>query len=230
MQRASESISKIAVALAKAQAELENPEKSLTATIPSPFPHGENRSFRYASLARGLEIVRKCLSKHEIAPVQTTAIDSDSGLIKLTTTLVHGSGEWIASDWPVCAVTETGAPHRMGAALTYARRYALFTLVGIAGEDDLDAPDLPATGLSPEAQTSPPKPEQGAGLIGHPSPSQAAQQPLQAAERRARTQRQKPPSLSRDASENLRRRLMSELEQLGELEAVAAWAHLSLPL
>ena len=44
----------------------------------------------------------------------------------------------MASDWPVCPVAETAAPHRMGAALTYARRYALFTLVGIAGEDDLD--------------------------------------------------------------------------------------------
>ena len=42
----------------------------------------------------------------------------------------------------VCPVSETAAPHRLGAALTYARRYALFTLVGIAGEDDLDAPDL----------------------------------------------------------------------------------------
>ena len=194
MQRASESISKIAVALAKAQAELENPEKSLTATIPSPFPHGENRSFRYASLASGLEIVRKCLSKHEIAAVQATAIDSDSGLIKLTTTLVHGSGEWIGSDWPVCAISETGAPHRMGAALTYARRYALFTLVGIAGEDDLDAPDL----LSLEAQTSPPKPEQGSGLTGHPSPSPPPGRPLQAAEKRARTQRPQPPRLSPD--------------------------------
>src|SRR6201981_3976371 len=161
MQRASESISKIAVALAKAQAELENPEKSLTATIPSPFPHGESRSFRYASLASGLEIVRKCLSKHEIAAVQATAIDDDRGLIKLTTTLVHGSGEWIASDWPVCAVTETGAPHRMGAALTYARRYALFTLVGIAGEDDLDAPDLtPSAGPSP-----------GSSVYSKPSPA-----------------------------------------------------------
>src|SRR5436190_11890593 len=49
---------------------------------------------------------------------------------------------WVCSDWPVCPATETAAPHRMGAALTYARRYALFTLVGIAGEDDLDAPDL----------------------------------------------------------------------------------------
>jgi hypothetical protein len=49
------------------------------------------------------------------------------------TVLAHASGEWIASDWPVCAISETAAPHRMGAALTYARRYALFTLVGIAG-------------------------------------------------------------------------------------------------
>jgi hypothetical protein len=229
-QRASENISKIAVALAKAQAELENPEKSLTATIPSPFPHGENRSFRYASLASGLEIVRKCLSKHEIAAVQSTAIDSDSGLIKLTTTLVHGSGEWIASDWPVCAVIETGAPHRMGAALTYARRYALFTLVGIAGEDDLDAPDLPTTGLSPGAETSSPKPELGAGLIGHPSPSQATGRPLQAAERRTRTQRPQPPRLLPDASEELRHQLMSQLKLLDSPEALAMWAHRALPL
>jgi ERF superfamily len=72
--------------------------------------------------------------------VQTTAIDQVAGLIRLTTTLAHSSGEWISSDWPVCSVAETAAPHRMGAALTYARRYALFTLVGIAGEDDLVVP------------------------------------------------------------------------------------------
>src|SRR5215211_7289192 len=90
----------------------------------------------------GLEIVRKVLGAHEIATVQTTSIDSESGLIRLTTVLAHSSGEWVSSDWPVCPVSETAAPHRMGAALTYARRYALFTLVGIAGEDDLDAPEL----------------------------------------------------------------------------------------
>src|SRR5689334_7349827 len=67
-----------------------------------------------------------------------------AGIINLTTVLAHSSGEWIASDWPVCAIAETVAPHRMGAALTYARRYALFTLVGIAGKDDIDAPDLKA--------------------------------------------------------------------------------------
>jgi hypothetical protein len=86
--------------------------------------------------------VRKTLGQHEIATVQTTAIDQAAGIVNLTTILAHSSGEWIASDWPVCSVAETERPHRMGAALTYARRYALFTLVGIAGEDDLDAPDL----------------------------------------------------------------------------------------
>ena len=147
MQRSSESIGAIASALAKAQSELTNPEKSLVATIRSPFPRESDRTFRYASLSSGLDIVRKALGKHEIATVQTTSIDKDAGLIRLTTVLAHSSGEWVSSDWPVCPVGETAAPHKMGAALTYARRYALFTLVGIAGEDDLDAPDLPVNAI-----------------------------------------------------------------------------------
>ena len=158
MHRSSESIGTIAGALAKAQAELSNPEKSLTATIRSPFPREDDRTFRYASLASGLDIVRKALGRHEIATVQTTAID-EAGLIRLTTVLAHSSGEWVSSDWPVCPVSETSAPHRMGAALTYARRYALFTLVGIAGEDDLDAPDL---GAAPKAGPDQPSPAQRA--------------------------------------------------------------------
>src|SRR5664279_817449 len=141
MHRSSDSIGAIATALAKAQGELTNPEKALTATIRSPFPREADRTFRYASLASGLDIVRKSLGQHEIATVQTTAIDQASGQIRLTTLLAHASGEWISSDWPVCAVSEMAMPHRMGAALTYARRYALFALVGIAGEDDVDAPD-----------------------------------------------------------------------------------------
>jgi hypothetical protein len=141
MHRSSESIGAIAAALAKAQVDLSNPEKSLVATIQSPSPRDAERTFRYAPLSSGLDIVRKSLGKHEIATVQTTAIDAESGLVRLTTVLAHSSGEWISSEWPVCPVSETATPHRMGAALTYARRYALFTLVGIAGEDDLDAPD-----------------------------------------------------------------------------------------
>src|SRR5215468_8633093 len=205
MQRASETIGKIAGALAKAQAELENPEKSLTATIPSVFPREESRTFRYASLASGLEIVRKCLSKHEIATVQATAIDRDSGLIRLTTTLVHGSGEWMASDWPVCPVSETAAPHRMGTALTYARRYALFTLVGIAGEDDMDAPDL-------AMPTQQPRPQNGPAGLAQPSPAQTAGQPLPPPGRRSRTERPRPAGLPSNASKDLRDQLISELD------------------
>src|SRR5215203_2552741 len=151
MHRSSESIGAIAAALAKAQAELTNPEKSLTATITVSGPGGGERAFRYAPLSAGLEIVRKSLGGHEIAALQTTAIDTEAGLVRLTTVLAHSSGEWISSEWPVCAVSETATPHRMGAALTYARRYALFTLVGIAGEDDLDAPD---TGLAHESRAA----------------------------------------------------------------------------
>ena len=142
MQRTSKSNATLAAALAKAQVELINPEMSPVATIRAEGPGKVDQAFRYASLASGLEIVRKILGHHEIATVQTTSIDPAAGIINLTTVLAHSSGEWIASDWPVCPVSETETPHRMGAALTYARRYALFTLVGIAGEDDLDAPDL----------------------------------------------------------------------------------------
>jgi hypothetical protein len=142
MPRSSESVGALASALAKAQAALVNPEKSLTATIRGARAGEGERSFRYAPLASGLDIVRRTLGQHEIATVQTTAIDQTAGMVNLTTTLAHASGEWIASDWPVCPIAETANPQRMGAALTYARRYALFTLVGIAGEDDLDAPDL----------------------------------------------------------------------------------------
>ena len=148
MQRSSETIGAIAAALAKAQAELTNPEKSLIATIRAIGPRERDQTFRYAALSSGLDIVRKTLGSHEIATVQTTAIDKEAGWIRLTTTLAHASGEWLSSEWPVCPITEAAAPRRMGAALTYARRYALFTLVGIAGEDDLDAPDLAAGGNS----------------------------------------------------------------------------------
>src|SRR5262245_62079608 len=155
MPRSSETVAALTAALAKAQAELINPEKSLTATIRGGRAGEGEKSFRYAPLASGLDIVRKTLGQHEIATVQTTALDSEAGLINLTTMLAHASGEWIASDWPVCPVTDLASPQRMGAALTYARRYALFTLVGIAGEDDLDAPDLCFPGSAAEPMRGP---------------------------------------------------------------------------
>src|SRR3954469_22761409 len=142
MHRSSESMGTIAAALAKAQLELTNPAKSLVGTLPGMTPNGD-RSFRYAPLSSGLDLVHKSLGRHEIATVQTTAVDGTAGIVRLTTVLAHASGEWISSEWPVCKVSGTDAPQRMGAALTYARRHSLFALVGIAGEDDLDAPDQP---------------------------------------------------------------------------------------
>src|SRR5882762_3686627 len=139
MHRSSESVAAIATALAKAQIELSNPEKAMVGTVynnRSDTP----QSFRYASLSSGLDIVRKTLGGQQIAVAQTTDIDRAGGMVNLTTVLLHTSGEWISSDWPVCRTSEISAPRRMGAALTYARRYALFTMVGIAGEDDLDTP------------------------------------------------------------------------------------------
>jgi ERF superfamily len=142
MHRSSESIGAIAAALAKAQTELTNPEKSLVGIIGGSSPRDLGRAFRYAPLSSGLDIARKSLGRHAIAIVQSTALDKDTGLVRLHTMLAHSSGEWLSSEWPVCPIGDTASPQRMGAALTYARRYALFTLVGIAGEDDLDAPDL----------------------------------------------------------------------------------------
>jgi hypothetical protein len=220
MQRCSESIGTIAAALAKAQAELTNPEKSQVATIRSPFPREADRSFRYASLASGLDIVRKVLGKHEIATVQTTAIDQEAGFIRLTTLLAHASGEWVSSDWPVCPVAETAAPHRMGAALSYARRYALFTLVGIAGEDDLDAPDLPVIPLSGGGSEAG-QPEKS---NGHAEAAAATQVPPKGRGARAKLVTPRPALLPPDQSAAVRDRLLGEVGGLMSADAAATWA------
>jgi len=221
VQRCSETIGTIAAALARAQAQLVNPEKSLVGTIRSDQTSGAERSFRYAPLSSGLDIVRKTLSQHEIATVQTTSIDATVGIVRLSTVLAHASGEWIASDWPVCSISETATPHRMGAALTYARRYSLFTLVGIAGEDDLDAPDL-VSPVAPEAKADPPSGNkkyrfndgQGRSILqgsgGHRT--KPGQNPSR-------------PKLESRASAALRDKLTTELGAISSADEAATWAH-----
>lgn len=206
MHQASEQIGAIAAALARAQAELTNPEKTLTGMIRSPFLRDDDRTFRYASLASGLDVVRKTLSRQEIATIQTTRVEESTGHVHLTTLLAHSSGEWISSDWPVCAARDVEAPHRMGAALTYARRYALFALVGIAGEDDLDAPDAvagPPAARPPAASGGTPQPPKGilnrAPLLGLPQ------------------------------SAELRDHLLHQLASLTASADLLAWAKASLP-
>ena len=221
MHRSSESIGAIAAALAKAQAEITNPEKSLTATIRSPFLRQGDQTFRYAPLSTGLDIVRKALGRHEIATVQTTAIDNEAGLIRLTTILAHASGEWMSSDWPVCPVSETAAPHRMGAALTYARRYALFTLVGIAGEDDLDAPDLTAPTVPDSGPERPVTSNRIAGLNGGRGAGAASSFRRK---EKAHTATIKP-LLDPDGSGALRDQLLTDVDHLSSADAAATWAH-----
>jgi hypothetical protein len=171
-------------------------------------------------LCSGLDIVRKSLGRHEIATVQTTTLNKETGLIHLTTMLAHSSGEWLSSDWPVCPISETSAPQRMGAALTYARRYALFTLVGIAGEDDLDAPDLPALRPHPaettaEPRSANPRKSDGNGARkagGHPQSASRTSV-------RAPAMQLTPPE-----SASLLEQLMSDVQELKSPETALAWA------
>ena len=256
MQRSSESIGAIAAALAKAQAELTNPEKSLTATIRAAEPRDNDQTFRYAALSSGLDIVRKALGGHGIATVQMTAIDKEAGLIRLTTTLAHSSGEWLSSEWPVCATTETAAPRRMGAALTYARRYALFTLVGIAGEDDLDTPDL---NLRVEAVSKREAPAKGNGASSTGNAETAELEPKRAAtaesleakaeadalpttlsngqwngrRKRASSEariRSTCPMLSIEESAARSDRLIADLTQFQSADEAADWVYQNMPL
>ena len=151
-------------------------------------------------------------------------------LVNLTTVLAHASGEWIASDWPVCPVTDTASPRRMGAALTYARRYALFALVGIAGEDDLDAPDLQST----TSEIGPERPKaNGVGQLngGREHARQAAARPEQASLARSGrpAPKQAEASLGLHASAKLRERLIAEIRRLSSTEDAAEWVRQGLP-
>jgi hypothetical protein len=136
-------------------------------------------------------------------------------MVNLTTTLAHASGEWIASDWPVCPIAETANPQRMGAALTYARRYALFTLVGIAGEDDLDAPDL--CDGPPSAVDRSFKPKGG---------DQGQMPPRTPANGRSRSDRKGETSvtLGPEHSATLREKLLIEVGDITSADLAAAWA------
>src|SRR6478735_4789034 len=217
MHRSSDTIATIAAALAKAQAELTNPEKSLIATIRSPFPREADRTFRYAPLSSGLDIIRKSLGRYEIATIQATGIDKEAGLLRLTTVLAHSSGEWISSDWPVCQISDIASAQRMGAALTYARRYALFTLVGIAGEDDLDAPDLGAA----------PKP--AAELPGSSDHGRQANGQTTSARPRAPFPNSVRTVLGVQLSASLRESLIEQLAAINSADEAAVWAYRTMP-
>ncbi len=171
-------------------------------------------SFYHASCT----VVKRCLhlpSLHISSVIQSILLKTASPSAHSLPVLAHASGEWIASDWPVCRLADTAAPHRMGAALTYARRYALFTLVGIAGEDDLDAPGL---------NDRPPQLGGPGNLQAIPLPvaSQRSRRPSDNGHDRAR------PILDPDNSAVLRDKLVREITSIGSSEDAAEWARTAL--
>jgi hypothetical protein len=225
MEHSSGSIGSLAAALARAQVELINPEKSMVATIRSESRGAADQIFRYAPLSDGLNIIRKTLGQHEIATVQSTSVDQTAGLIRLKTVLAHSSGEWISSDWPVCVLDDMASPKRMGAALTYARRYALFALVGIAGEDDLDAPDLHVAELGDPKRTDAVSHHRTRPYGGN---GQFDQTP--SAKRRAEPSPAPADStLRRKLSAVLCDQLLRDMENLESAEGAAVWARRILP-
>jgi hypothetical protein len=119
----SEEIKDLAAALAKAQGEIKGAVKDSS----NPFFKST-----YADLASVWEACRGPLAKNGLSIVQAP-MPSDYGLC-LETILIHASGQWIASVLPIKAIAETPQAH--GSAITYARRYALAAIVGIAPEDD----------------------------------------------------------------------------------------------
>ena len=120
----SQELDAFAEAFAKAQGELVNPPKSKV------NPHFNSR---YVDLSDGLDVIRKTFSKNGLAVIQGTAFVNEVTI--LTTRILHKSGQWMEWNYPVSGLD---THQKMGSAMTYARRYALFSIVGVAGEDDDD--------------------------------------------------------------------------------------------
>lgn len=155
MFRTSEAINEIATALAAAQGEFKPVPKTRQGKI-----EGESKgsgkpfsfSYAYADIADVLSNVIPTLSKHGLAVIQPTMMDG--GVLTIVTRIVHSSGQWFESDYPVCSIQ--GDHKKMGGALTYSRRYALCSMIGVAPDEDIggDGADEPAPKQKPAPRTA----------------------------------------------------------------------------
>jgi hypothetical protein len=130
----SDQIDQLAAALALAQAELDQPAKNAV------NPHFGNR---YADLHKIMTTILPVLAKHGLSVVQSTSLEAS--VVVLHTRLLHTSGQWIAGAYPVVPVKPD--PQGYGSAMTYARRYALSAIIGLAADDDDDGEAASAKGL-----------------------------------------------------------------------------------
>lgn len=127
--RTSESIKELAAALATAQGDMTGIEKDGT----NPAFKRDNVVLRYATLVSVWDTIRDPLSKNGLSILQSPG-ETDGVIIKMTTLLMHKSGEFIEDVFTLPAVGNT--PQQVGSAITYARRYTLMAICGIAPEDD----------------------------------------------------------------------------------------------
>lgn len=147
----SESINELAKALCLAQKEIEPAHKNKT----NPFFNSG-----YADLSAIWGSCKDILSNHGLCVVQTT--DRDEYGIALVTTLIHTSGQWIEGNYPI--VTLKQEPQSLGSAVTYARRYALMSIVGIVTDEDDDAENaMDRNGSKPVKTSQQPSSSYGSG-------------------------------------------------------------------
>lgn len=139
----SESINEIAAALAKAQAGMKN------AVLNKVNPHFKNK---FADLASVRDAVMPALTANGIAVAQTLDATGE-GAHFLLTRLMHTSGQWIES---LCPISGAGDMQKMGSAVTYARRYSLSAICGIAADEDDDANAAQAPSKPVAVATVPP--------------------------------------------------------------------------
>lgn len=132
MSEMSESICDLAGALAKAQGQFSNPERNREVEVRTKT--GGSYKFRYATLDNILAMARKPLSENGLCVVQT--VTGHKGELYLETTLMHASGQWIRTMLPISV--EGGGNQALGGAITYAKRYAITAMLGIAADEDDD--------------------------------------------------------------------------------------------
>jgi hypothetical protein len=178
--KTSEHIDKLAEALAKAQALIRNPEKNATVKIPNKY------TFHYADLPACFDAAREALVKNGLSHSAAVVV-TDQGHSLLAMRLMHSSGQWIETTWPLPRFQD---PKQFGGEITYAKRHLFTALVGIHGEDDtdgshdgpmehgpkrpqaalrqaLDKPKAPEPKSEPNAPLMPAQAAEKAGVIGN---------------------------------------------------------------
>ena len=187
MINSTEQLDQLALALATFQHKFQNPPKNKT----NPYYNST-----YVDLADALDLIRKALSEEGLSFIQLTTAGEDR--VILHTRLMHVSGQWIEGTYPV---TKLAKAQEMGSALTYARRYALFALVGVAGEDDDDG---------------------NRATHGDAKPTQA-QTVVQKAMAAVKPKEDAPPALTKAESEKLANTLIFEITNLYKKDLLNKW-------